>query len=822
MSNQIYIPPINFNDFDVHTGSTTSINAIEPLEYNKLNSNLSIKVATENNYGVMTTGTQNIRGIKNFVDSISVPSAEVNNVSLTSGTITTSPTNDTDITNKKYVDATASATAQELKNLIGDTNEKAIVLTGFQRWYYGTIQYNFNAYVSKYKNKYILKFGIGEYIKSTTSTYESDTIFLSFEGLKGGEFEDLYSYMPNSFTLKAKQKKESKYYNIEAEFEKGTLTYNEITYQGFRMLTKAIGNGFNNLEVKYIDCYFNNSDLSNINKINCTEQDCSTLNVSDNYINKVSVSIMVRTRGSAGTFDKDLTIYKTILNGKTSIIFNKNLDFNSYSNTTDASISKNSIILNMSNLSDIFSNLPYEFELTGETSTYGGTKNIATRTLKFVKSPADPYKYDLQYDQSFPFNIFKLKDTIKNTDTIISTSETQKINTLTIDKGYLYNTPTEENNLVNKSYVDSLVSTKVSESATELSDVFNGVISESISSISSVALTTGTISTTPSAANDIANKKYVDYSITDFETITNNKINSEIGEALSNLSTVNLTTGTISTAPTNDTDIANKKFVLDSVNGGNGNVIRYNKDSYEVLDSDNVAFDLLKFNCFVQIDNDLKTSTISSSSILSDEILAKTKLESENLISNTSTLTTLNSGNITNSGKIDSFEISANASVLANVSVNDTITLSDSILSVLSCTANIENYQGDVLTTCIVNIFRIKLNNKYYIRLSFNFEPFTTVEKTFPTYYIKYLDIPKSGTSQIKTINYFYKKGESYGGGNLNVGRCSMDFYNGITAFGVNKYVVQLGITTTGDTSASIPNDYIIYSIPDITLIYSV
>ena len=70
MSNQVYIPPINFNEFDNQTGSITSINAIEPLEYNKLNSNLSIKAATENNYGVLTTGDQNIKGNKNFINGI--------------------------------------------------------------------------------------------------------------------------------------------------------------------------------------------------------------------------------------------------------------------------------------------------------------------------------------------------------------------------------------------------------------------------------------------------------------------------------------------------------------------------------------------------------------------------------------------------------------------------------------------------------------------------------------------------------------------------------------------------------------------------------
>ena len=53
MSNQVYIPPINFNENENFNSSTVSINAIEPLEYNKVNSNLSIKAATENNYGVI-------------------------------------------------------------------------------------------------------------------------------------------------------------------------------------------------------------------------------------------------------------------------------------------------------------------------------------------------------------------------------------------------------------------------------------------------------------------------------------------------------------------------------------------------------------------------------------------------------------------------------------------------------------------------------------------------------------------------------------------------------------------------------------------------
>ena len=721
MSNQVYIPPINFNEFDNQTGSITSINAVEPLEYNKINSNLSIKAATENNYGVITTGDQNIKGNKNFVDGLT----------LSTGTISTTPTKDTDITNKKYVDAKTS-----------------------------------------------------DLVKYNTST----------------------NYL------------------------------------------------------------IDNKTNSNINSLRVN-------NLSINQINGSSASVSVSTRGYHGTDTKNITVFKGYVNGMTCIIFNKNTEINSYNWVSDIPIDNNGMTMNFSNFSDIFSSLPQMFELTGEASTYGGSKNIATRTLKFVKSSG--YKYTVQYNKSFPMNLFKLKDSIKNTDTYIFTSETNKIGTLTIDKGYLYNSPTESNNLVNKNYVDSKdteiknslnsnVST-LNENIESAKSELNGNIenakielreniTSAISGINTISLSSGTLENVNANNNSLTNKNYVDNQISkatieikntikdtkteidkSIDNSVNNakselntsindaktELNAKINSSINGIKNVDLTTGTISTTPTNDTDIANKKFVTDQVNSGNGNVIRYNKDSFEVLDSDNVAFDLLKFNCFVQIDNDLKTSTISSSSILSNEIQAKTNLGSDNLTANTSTITTLNTGNITNTGKVDTFQLSANASVLANLTVNDTINFSNKILSVLTCDANIENYQGEVLTTCKVNVLRIKLNaNTYFIKLSFNFAPFITVEQTFPTYYIRYIDIPLSGTSQSFDINYFYKPKKTDGtyNGNLNVGRCLMSFYNGQVAFNVNKYVVQLGNT---EASRSIPNNYEIFTIPDITFIYS-
>ena len=680
MSNQVYIPPINFNEYENINSSTVSINAIEPLEYNKLNSNLSIKAATENNYGVITTGDQNIKGNKNFINGIISEDAVFINLEITNGTITTEPTNNIDITNKGYVDT-----------------------------------------------------------KTT----------------------DLVKY---------------------------------------------------NASTNYL---IDNKTNSNINSLIV-----NNLSV-NNQINGSSASVSVSTKGYHGTDTKNITVFKGYVNGMTCIIFNKNIEINNYKWVSDIPIDNNGMTMNFSNFSDIFSSLPQMFELTGEASTYGGSKNVATKTLKFVKS--SDYKYTLQYDKSFPMNIFKLKDSIKNTDTFIFTSETNKIGTLTIDKGYLYNSPTENNNLVNKSYVDAEaneIKNSLSSNVSTLSENIESAKSELNGNIENVKTElNNSINSTKSELNTS-----IDSKADELNTSINNakaELNAKINSSINGITNVDLTTGTISTTPTNDTDIANKKFVTDQVNSGNGNVIRYNKESFEVLDSDNVPFNLLKFNCFVQIDNDLKTSAISSSSIISNEIQAKTNLGSENLTANTSTITTLNTGNITNTGKVDTFQLSANASVLANLTVNDTINFSDKILSVLTCDANIENYQGEVLTTCKVNVLRIKLNaNTYYIKLSFNFAPFTTVEKTFPTYYIRYIDIPLSGTSQSFDINYFYKKvaTSTEGGSNLNVGRCLMEFYNGQVAFNVNKYVVQLGNT---EALRSIENNCEIFTIPDITFIYS-
>ena len=580
MSNQVYIPPINFNEFDSQTGSITSINAIEPLEYNKLNSNLSIKAATENNYGVITTGTQTFKGLKTFSD----------NLTIYTGSVLTDPTNDTDITNKKYVE-------------------------------------------SSFTNK----ISTADLVKYDTST----------------------NYLINNKT---------------------------------------------------------DSNITNLN--------INSLNVSDNYINKIPVSIMVRTRGSAGTFDKDITIYKTILNGKTSIIFNKNLDFNSYSNTTDASIAKNSMIINMTNLSDIFGYLPYEIELTGETSTYGGTKNIATRTLKFKKSPADPYKYDLQYDQSFPFNIFKLKDTIKNTDTIINTTETQKINTLSIDKGYLYNTPTEANNLVNKNYVDSLVSNKAEELDNKANEIKN-TLNSNIES-------------------------------------TKSELNGNITTAINNISNVNLTSGTITTTPTNDTDITNKKYVVDAiaspideVKNGLKDFIKYDNNNKNLYKSTDTALQLI---------NDLNLNILTSNtSTISDLTATSTTIEdltTTNLISN-------------------------------DVRINNNLFLGSGILDFKNFPSRkFVNSNSQDLIACSVMFLKIRVGGVIFINLKFDFLPFISDGKSIFMYGLPLSDI--GSDSYNGYLNYFSDTNNT---NYIKCGRCQYF----ITKNSNGAYDIEIINTKDGD-----------------------
>lgn len=257
---------------------------------------------------------------------------------------------------------------------------------------------------------------------------------------------------------------------------------------------------------------------SNIETINC-----KNINVSD-YINKSSVSVEVSTSGYHGTDKRTIKIYRATVNNKISIIFDKNTQINSYKWVSDISMNENGMTMDFSNLSDIYDDLPYEFYLTGQASVYGGSHYKSTRTLTFNKT--SDYKYQVQYkSNSFSMNLFNLTETIKNSDTIISIAETEKINNLTINKGLLYSDPTNKYNLVNKDYTDknfitydnSTSKLKLNNNNIEYLDIQtaninNGSISGTLTT-ENLNITVGNITTSPTEDNNIVNKSYVDNAI---------------------------------------------------------------------------------------------------------------------------------------------------------------------------------------------------------------------------------------------------------------------------------------------------------------------
>ena len=687
MSNQVYIPPINFNDFDNQTGSITSINAIEPLEYNKLNSNLSIKAATENNYGVITTGDQNIKGNKNFVDGLT----------LTSGTISTTPTKDTDITNKKYID------------------------------------------------------------DKTT---------------------DLVKY---------------------------------------------------NTSTKYLVDNKTNSNISSFRVNNLSI---------NNQINGSSVSVSVSTNGYHGTDTKNITVFKGYVNGLTCIIFNKNTEINSYKWVSDIPIDNNGMIMDFSNFSDIYSSLPQMFELTGEASTYGGSRNVVTKTLKFVKSSG--YKYTVQYDKSFPMNLFKLKNSIKNIDTYIFTSETNKIGTLTIDKGYLYNSPTESNNLVNKNYVDaeaneiknsissnvSTLNENIENAKTELNgniesakSELNENITTAISQINTISLSTGTLQNIQNADNSLTNKLYVDNQIgkakleltNSIKTASNDtkaELNQNITDAINNIKidNVNLTTGTISTDPANDTDITNKKYIdnakaemnakiISTVNGiknvdlttgtisttpTNNNDISNKKYVDSKADEINNSINSLKSysdSNFIKYNSETN-KLFKSSDTTSQQInnLNIDNLTSANLTSTDSTITNLTTTNL----------------IASDLRINNSLNIDPRIIEFKRFSMQTifdSNSQG--LISCVVIFFKIKIGDVYFINIKLNFLPFTSGGTTL---FIKNLNITDIGESYGEYNTYLCFKGDSETEG-LKAGRCQFYFLRNDDG----TYNIEIRNTQNGD-----------------------
>jgi hypothetical protein len=141
------------------------------------------------------------------------------------------------------------------------------------------------------------------------------------------------------------------------------------------------------------------------------------------------------------------------------------------------------------------------------------------------------------------------------------------IDALTLTSGTITTAPSTLNSLVNKNYVDSQISTLQStlagyQTVTNMSNYLpnNNFVATGTSTIDALTLTSGTITTAPSTANSIANKSYVDSSITSNNTLYALKNNT----VLTGTSTINntvITGGTIVNAPSSNNDIVNKQYV---------------------------------------------------------------------------------------------------------------------------------------------------------------------------------------------------------------------------------------------------------------------
>ena len=256
--------------------------------------------------------------------------------------------------------------------------------------------------------------------------------------------------------------------------------------------------------------------------------------------------------------------------------------------------------MDFSNLSDIYEDLPYEFNLTGQASTYGGSNFKSVRTLTFNKTT--DYKYQVQYDKSFQMNIFKLLETIKSTDTIINIVETEKINNLTINNGLLYSDPTNKYNLVNKDYTDKNFITYDS-STTKLKANNNNIDTLNVQTMNindgsitgtltteNLNITVGNITNAPTEDNNLVNKSYVDNLISSInDNISSENVNfikfddqtktlKQNDQTLENISIKNITGETINSTNSTLTGLLTTK----QANIEEGTIIGLNATTAEI------------------------------------------------------------------------------------------------------------------------------------------------------------------------------------------------------------------------------------------------
>ena len=244
-------------------------------------------------------------------------------------------------------------------------------------------------------------------------------------------------------------------------------------------------------------------------------------------------------------------------------------------------------------------------------------------------------------------------------------------------------------------------------------------------------------------------------------------MNAKIISSINGITNVDLTTGTISATPTNDTDIANKKYV-DATATDSFNSLKSYSDSN-----------------FVKYDNG-SSKLFKSSSTSSQEI---NNLSLNNLTSENSTLTNSTIDTLTCTTSTINNSTTTNLTT-ETLKINNSLNIDPRIIEFKRFgLQNILDSNSQGITTCVVVFFKIKIGDVYFINIKLNFSPFTSGGTTL---YIKNLNITDIGESYGEYNTYFCIVGES---SYLKAGKCQFYFLRNDNG----TYNIEIRNTQSGD-----------------------
>ena len=349
----------------------------------------------------------------------------------------------------------------------------------------------------------------------------------------------------------------------------------------------------------------------------------------------------------------------------------------------------------------------------------------------------------------------ELSGNIENAKTELNgniTTAISQINTISLSTGTLENVQNTTNSLTNKNYVDN----QISKAKLELNNTINSTKSEINTSID----------------NSVNNaKSELNTSIENAKTELNNNITTAINNI--QIDNVNLTTGTISTDPTNDTDITNKKYTDTSINSlksySDSNFVKYDNGSSKLFKSSSNAsqqINNLSLNSLTSENSTLTNSTINS--------LTSTTSKIDTLTCTTSTINNSTTTNLTTE----------------TLKINNSLNIDPRIIEFKRFglqTILDSNSQG--ITTCVVVFFKIKIGDVYFINIKLNFSPFTSGGTTL---YIKNLNITDLGESYGEYNTYFCVVGDT---NYIKAARCQFYFLRNDNG----TYNIEIRNTQDGD-----------------------